>query len=421
MGIHWIDINPSVDYPNEMEQMGFFHPKTLSVSEINRYLKEVMESDEILRDVWISGEISTLSRPGSGHIYFSLKDEHASLRCVIWKMNAMRLQIALQTGMAVEAHGAVSVYERDGQMQLYVDAIRLAGEGELYQEFLRLKTKLEAEGLFSSERKRSLPTHPTTIGIVTSPTGAALQDILNTLRSHYPIARVVISPTSVQGSEAPAEIIAALELLNRTIKPDLIIVARGGGSLEDLWAFNDENVVRAIASSASPVVTGIGHETDFTLSDFAADVRAPTPTGAAVSSTPDISDLIKEVALLTERLVDNLEDKLGSSRRDVREWMQRLQRMTPVWMVQDDRQAVDNLVNRLNRQALHWLALKRAGLNNTSQRLTALDPQAILQRGFALVSKMDGTRVHSVQQVISEDQLVVAVSDGEFHAKVNKP
>ena len=401
--------------------MGLFPRKTLSVSEINRYLKELMESDEILRDIWISGEISTLSRPGSGHIYFTLKDENSSLRCVIWKMNALRLQIQLQAGMAVEAHGAISVYERDGQTQLYIDAIQLAGEGELYQEFQRLKTKLEAEGLFASERKRPLPPRPAIIGIVTSPTGAALQDILNTLRKHYPVARVVISPTSVQGSEAPAEIISALNLLNRFTKPDLIIVARGGGSLEDLWAFNDENVVRAIASSIAPVVTGIGHETDFTLADFAADLRAPTPTGAAVLSTPDISDLLSEVSSMTEHLVSNLEDRLGNSRRDVREWEQRLQRVTPVWKVQDNRQAMDNLVNRMNRQVVHWLVLQRAGLSNRTQRLAALDPQAILKRGFAMVSKTDGTRVHSVQQVVLEDSLKITVSDGAFHATVQKP
>jgi exodeoxyribonuclease VII large subunit len=336
-------------------------------------------------------------------------------------MNAMRLQIMLQTGMAVEAHGAISVYERDGQTQLYVDAIRLAGEGELYQEFLRLKTKLEAEGLFASERKRSLPPRPAIIGIVTSPTGAALQDILNTLRKHYPIARVVISPTSVQGSEAPREIIAALDLLNRVTKPDLIIVARGGGSLEDLWAFNDENVVRAIASSASPIVTGIGHETDFTLADFAADLRAPTPTGAAILSTPDINDLLSEVSSMTEHLVGNLEDRLGDFRRDVREWEQRLQRVIPVWKVQDNRQAMDNLVNRMNRQVVHWLVLQRAGLSNRTQRLAALDPQAILQRGFALVNKPDGTRVHSVRQVVVEDPLTITVSDGAFQATVRKP
>ena len=404
-----------------MPQMGLFPQKTLSVSEINRYLKELMESDEILKDIWITGEISTLSRPGSGHIYFTLKDENASLRCVIWKMNAMRLSIPLQTGMAVEAHGAVSVYERDGQTQLYVDAIRMAGEGELYREFLRLKTKLEAEGLFAQERKRALPPRPQTIGIVTSPTGAALQDILNTLRQHYPLANVVISPTSVQGIEAPAEIIAALDLLNLSIKPDVIIVARGGGSLEDLWAFNDENVVRAIASSRAPVVTGIGHEIDFTLADFVADLRAPTPTGAAVFTTPDINDLRTEVVGLTERLTSKLESGLENSQRDLGEWLRRLQRATPLWVIQNNQQTIDVLWDRMNRQNLHLLALKHSGLNNLTQRLGALNPQAILQRGFAMVSKTDGTNVHSIHQVTIGDQLSIRVTDGEFGVEVEKP
>jgi exodeoxyribonuclease VII large subunit len=418
--IVWIDIKPPVDYPNGMNQLGLFRQKTLSVSEINHYLKELMESDEILRDIWISGEISTLSRPGSGHIYFTLKDVNASLRCVIWKMNAMRLQLALQTGMAIEAHGSISIYERDGQMQLYVDAIRLAGEGELYQEFLRLKAKLEAEGLFALERKRSLPTRPETIGIVTSPTGAALQDILNTLHKRYPIVQVVISPASVQGIEAPTEIVDALDLLNSAIKPDLIIVARGGGSLEDLWAFNDENVVRAIASSPVPIVTGIGHETDFTLADFTADLRAPTPTGAAVASTPDISDLKIEVTDLGGRLVRGFMDKLENSQRDISEWEQRLLHATPAWKIQNERQANDTISSRMNLQILHWLSIKQSVLDNFGLRLTTLDPQAILQRGFALVNKSDGSRVHSVNQVVKNDELGITVSDGEFHATVRE-
>lgn len=396
------------------------HSKTLSVSEINHYLKELMESDEVLRDIWISGEISTLSRPASGHIYFTLKDASASLRCVIWKTYALRLQMTLQTGMAVEAHGGISIYEREGQTQLYVDAIRLAGEGELYQEFLRLKTKLEAEGLFNVERKRSLPAHPICIGVVTSPTGAALQDILNTLRMRYPIATVVISPTSVQGIEAPAEIITALELLNREVKPDLILVARGGGSLEDLWAFNDESVVRAISLSSSPIVTGIGHETDFTLSDFAADLRAPTPTAAAVLSTPDIGELKVDITQVAENLANMLENRLEIAHRDIREWGQRLMREAPIGKVQDDRQAMDHLIDLMNRQITHWLSIKKARLTNSSQKLAALDPKAVLQRGFALVNKEDGTRIHSVKQVAIDEPLGITVSDGKFQAKVHE-
>jgi exodeoxyribonuclease VII large subunit len=270
-----------------MDQFSLFGPPSLSVSDITLYLRQLLESDEILRNLWVQGEVSNLSRPVSGHIYFTLKDSTASLRCVIWRSAASRLQFALQNGQTVEAHGAISVYDRDGAYQLYIDTLRPSGEGLLYQQFMRLKAQLEIEGLFDVSRKRPIPERPGRIGLVTSPTGAALQDILNTLRRRCPLVDVFIYPAAVQGEEAPLEIVTALEKINRMAKPDVIILARGGGSLEDLRAFNDERVVRAIVASAAPVITGIGHETDFTLADFAADQRAPTPSGAAELAAPE--------------------------------------------------------------------------------------------------------------------------------------
>ena len=275
---------------------------SLTVTDLTRYLRQVLESDPVLQDVWVNGEISNLSRPSSGHIYFTLKDAGAALKCVIWRSTMLKLRIDLQSGMAVEAHGQVSLYERDGAYQLYVDAVRPAGEGRLYQEFMRLKARLEAEGLFDEERKRSLPERPRRIGIVTSPTGAALQDMLNTLQRRYPLAEVLVAGAAVQGVEAPPEIVRGIRALNRLPGVDVILVARGGGSLEDLWAFNDERVVRAIVASRVPVVSGVGHETDFTLADFAADRRAPTPTGAAVMVTPDVADLKITLNRQQERL-----------------------------------------------------------------------------------------------------------------------
>jgi exodeoxyribonuclease VII large subunit len=262
---------------NSLEALPLFPPQARSVSDVTRYLRDLFDSDDILRDVWVQGEISNFTRAASGHIYMTLKDAGAALRCVIWRTTAQRLQVAMQNGLAVEAHGAISIYERDGAYQLYIDALRPAGEGLLYQEFLRLKARLEAEGLFDEARKRPIPTFPRRIGLVTSPTGAALQDMLNTLRHRYPLAEVILAPSAVQGLEAPAELVRAIGALNRGTPPDVIILARGGGSLEDLWAFNDESVVRAVASSQAPIITGVGHETDFTLADFAADLRAPTP------------------------------------------------------------------------------------------------------------------------------------------------
>src|SRR5512142_1059833 len=238
-----------------MDQLPMFQTPSLSVTEITRYLRDLLDNDEVLRDVWVRGEVSNFSRPSSGHLYFTLKDGGAALRCVVWRSTALRLRFGLQNGLAVEAHGAVSLYERDGQYQLYVEAIRPAGEGLLFQEFMRL----ESEGLFDAERKRELPERPARIGIVTSPTGAALQDMLNTLRARYPLAEVILAPCAVQGESAPGEIESALNGLCERARPDVIIVSRGVGALEDLWAFNDEHVVRAIAAASAPVITGVGH------------------------------------------------------------------------------------------------------------------------------------------------------------------
>ena len=282
-----VDISRECEYSQDMEQMALFDPSPRwTVSTLTHYLRELLESDASLQGVWVQGEISNLSRPSSGHIYFTLKDSGASLRCVMWRGEAVRLRFAVQDGLAVEAHGNISLYEAGGQYQLYVDSIGPIGEGALYQEFVRLKALLEAEGLFNTARKRSIPQFPRKIGIVTSPSGAALRDVLNTLRRRLPLAEVVLAPTPVQGDEAAPAIVSALQNLNRVCTPDVILLARGGGSIEDLWAFNDERVVRAIVGSVAPVITGIGHETDFTLADFASDLRAPTPTAAAELATP---------------------------------------------------------------------------------------------------------------------------------------
>ena len=267
-----------------MSQMPLFSPKipaAWAVSDLTRYLRELLESDERLQDIWVTGEVSNFSRPASGHVYFTIKDSSASLRCVMWRNAVLRQSFIPRDGEAIDVHGSISIYEAGGQYQLYADLFRQAGEGALYAEFLRRKALLEAEGLFAPERKRPIPARPKRIGIVTSPTGAALQDMLNTLRRRYPLVEVVLAPTPVQGDEAPLSIIKALQDVVRLADPDVIILARGGGSIEDLWAFNDEKLARAIAASPAPVITGVGHETDFTIADFVADLRAPTPTAAA--------------------------------------------------------------------------------------------------------------------------------------------
>lgn len=400
-----------------MKQIPLFQTASLSVSELTRYLRDLMDSDDLLRDVWIKGEISNLSRPSSGHLYFTLKDASASLRCVIWKTAAMRIRFGIQNGVLVEAHGAISIYERDGQYQLYADIVRPAGEGLLYQEFLRLKAQLEADGLFDMDRKRAIPEQPKTIGIITSPTGAALQDMLNTIQKRYPMAEVLVSPCSVQGDPAPLEIIAALNRAWRA-EVDVIIVARGGGSLEDLWAFNDERVVRAIASSPIPVITGIGHETDFTLSDFASDLRAPTPTGAAVMATPDYADLTADLADLRDRLDKSIFDLLTYQRQDLASLRQRLERASPDWLIRNERQRVDEMQERCRRSFVNLMQLRQAHLRGSISRLLALNPSSILQRGYALLQREDSSLIHSVAQVQPGDIAVARLKDGSLTTRI---
>lgn len=402
-----------------MNQLPLFNA-SLSVTELTRYLRNLLDMDEVLRDVWVVGEVSNLSRPSSGHVYFTLKDGGAALKCVVWRSTALRIRVGMQNGLAIEAHGAISIYERDGQYQLYVDGIRPAGEGLLFQEFMRLKSTLEAEGLFDPERKRAVPERPDRIGIVTSPTGAALQDMLNTLSARYPLAEVLLAPCAVQGEAAPDEIVRALNGLCRRGRVDVIIVARGGGSLEDLWAFNDERVVRAIAGSPIPVITGVGHETDFTLADFASDLRAPTPTGAAVLATPDRSDLKSELYGLHSRLGNAMLAALSHKWQDMESLRSRLERASPERHIQDSRQAVDGLNRRAERAAQHALQLRRAHLSGLTSRLEALNPEAILRRGFSLLQRPDGRLVSGAGQIQPGEALDVHLWDGTLSARVEQ-
>lgn len=402
-----------------MNQMSLFPPAPLTVTELTRYLHELLESDEVLQDLWVQGEISNFSRPSSGHWYFTLKDSSASLRCVMWRNAAIRQAHVPADGEAVEVHGYISIYEAGGQYQLYADMIQPLGEGLLFQEFLRLKTRLEAEGLFDPLRKRSLPRFPQRIGIVTSPTGAAIRDILNTLSRRYPLAEVILAPTPVQGVEAPPGIITALQDLNRLVKPDVILVARGGGSLEDLWAFNDEGVVRAIAASQAPVITGIGHETDFTLSDFAADLRAPTPTAAAELSTPNLMDLRFDLNEQVQLLAHAASAILNDQRQELNSLKSRLRLLSPQFRLRSNRQRLDEFIHRNETALAHHIEIERTRLNSLAQRLDSLNPSAVLRRGFAIVTREDGFRVRSTSHVKSGDLLNIQVSDGDFSATAN--
>ena len=400
-------------------QPSLFASVQWTVSALTKYIRGLLETDVPLQDVWVEGEISNLSRPASGHIYFTLKDAGASLRSVMWKTSANRLKLALLDGMAVAVHGKIGVYEVSGQYQLYADQIRPVGEGALYQEFQKLKALLEAEGLFDIERKRLIPEFPKRIGIVTSATGAAIQDMLNTLRRRLPLVEVIFVPSPVQGEDAPLKLVEAIAALNNLDpRPDVILLARGGGSIEDLWAFNDERVVRAVAGSQVPIICGVGHETDFTLSDFAADLRAPTPTAAAELATKittaDLAENLQTLETQLSTLLLSIINEQGSALSSLRDGLRFL---SPSRRIQSHRQHLDELARRTNSGGIHRLTLEASRLDGLDNRLEALNPVRVLARGYAVVTLLkDGTLVHKVKQ--ARDEIRIRVSDGEFDAHV---
>jgi exodeoxyribonuclease VII large subunit len=390
------------------------------VSQITAYIKELFDSDYALQDLWLEGEVSNYSRAASGHVYFTLKDEEAQIRCVMWRSQAERQAYLPQDGEAIVAHGRISVYEAGGQYQLYVDDTQPAGAGLLYLQFEALKERLAAEGLFDTERKRPLPPFPRRLGVVTSPTAAALRDIVNVLRRRYPLVEVVLSPTQVQGDEAPSQIVAAIEALNEHVDVDAIIVARGGGSLEDLWAFNDERVARAIYDSQVPVVTGVGHETDFTIADFVADVRAPTPSVAAELAVPDRQELRGAVEGWRGRLAQFMRGRIGEERRALQYREQVLRRFWPQAQIDSYRQRIDDLMHSALAGLKHRLALAGERLRTLDSQLQTLSPLATLERGYAIARHLGtGKVVRSVAQVVVGDRLEVRVSDGQFESTVD--
>jgi exodeoxyribonuclease VII large subunit len=389
------------------------------VTRLTQHLRQVIESDPALQDVWVRGELSNFSRPASGHLYFTLKDAGASLRGVMWKTEAAKMKLPLRDGMEVEAHGRLGVYEVAGQYQLYADLLRPVGEGALYAEFLRLKSMLEAEGLFDPSHKRGLPQLPRRIGIVTSATGAALRDMLNTLRRRLPLAEVILAPSPVQGADAPPALVKAIQLLNYQL-PDVILIARGGGSIEDLWAFNDERVVRAVAASDVPIISGVGHETDFTLTDFAADLRAPTPTAAAELATPvTLFDLASAMSTFGQRMGQAVINLIETGRIELSNIESRLRFVSPSRRLQSERQRVDELSRRGNSAQAHRLALEASGLEGLGKRLVALNPFEVLARGYAVVTRQtDGSLIRSVDQAGAGEDIQVRVSDGQFDARI---
>jgi exodeoxyribonuclease VII large subunit len=395
----------------------FSEPYT--ISQLNGHIRRIIEGDPELSDLWVEGEVSNFSRASSGHCYFTLKDAGSQIGCVMWRNVAQSQDYLPAGGDLVLAHGRVGVYGAGGRYQLYVDQLRPAGVGDLYRQFELLMARLEAEGLFDPERKRPLPDFPRCIGVVTSPAAAALRDVLNVLGRRYPLAEVLLAPTQVQGEAAPPQIVVALQALNARDDVDVILVARGGGSLEDLWAFNDERVARAVAASRIPVICGVGHETDFSLADFAADVRAPTPSAAAELVAPDRTELSAQVMGLLAALGVALQSAVEERRWRVVEQVRALRHLSPEAQLVQARQRVDDLSGRAEATIHHNLALRRERLGGLMGRLAGVSPLGTLERGYAIVRHREtGDIVCSVAQVAPGDALDVRVTDGDFGVKV---
>jgi exodeoxyribonuclease VII large subunit len=401
-----------------MSQLSFLsgRERTWSVSELTRYLRQLIESDYRMKDLWVAGEVSNLSRPASGHLYFTLKDAGASLRCVMWRAEVLQLLEIPREGEALEVYGHIGVYEAGGQLQLYADTLRPAGEGRLYREFLQLKSRLEKEGMFDPARKRPLPAWPARIGVVTSPSAAALRDVVHVLQRRFPVAEVVLAPTPVQGEDAPRGIVAALRALPWA-HPDVVLLVRGGGSLEDLAAFNDESVARAIAASAVPVVTGVGHETDFTIADFVSDRRAPTPSAAAEIATPDRGELLEGIRSARRAMGSLMNRRFAERKADVDRMRVALLRLSPRSLVAGVRQRLDELQGRSLRALRSQLRLRQAAIDGLAQTLRVVGPAAVLARGYAVVRHTPkGGVVKSVSEVDVGDRLDVLLHDGQFTA-----
>ncbi len=395
------------------------------VGELATYLGELLDSNDVLADCWVAGEVSNLSQSGSGHYFFTIKDHDAQIRCVLFRQQAIWQTVLPSNGVAVVAHGRVALYEATGNLQFYVDMLQEEGQGALFLAYEQLKAALEAQGLFAEERKRPLPVLPRRIGLVTSPQAAALQDILNVLARRYPLAEVMLSPTQVQGEGAARQIagaIATLNSLDADEAVDLIIVSRGGGSIEELWAFNEEIVARAIYASKIPIVSGVGHETDTTIADYVADLRAPTPSAAAELATPDMLDLQLTVEALRRALVSDVRGRLAITWDELVSEREQLQRMSPRWQIDNDRQRLETMSASIATHMRHRLTIEQERVKSSRERLDALSPLQILKRGYAIVRDLDsGGVVSSILDIEPGHLLEVRVADGAFGARVERP
>ena len=395
-------------------------PGVLSVSQVNQYIKSMLDGDRLLGGLYVQGELSNYKCYPSGHHYFTLKDAESALRCVMFRREAATLRFRPENGMKVIVCGRVTVYPRDGQYQLYCSRMTPDGVGDLQVAFEQLKEKLRREGLFDRESKRPLPRYPGRIALITSPAGAAVRDMLRILNARWPMSRVIVLPVRVQGEEAPGEIADALDQANRLELADLIITGRGGGSMEDLWAFNEERVARAIHRSEIPVISAVGHEPDVTISDFVADLRAATPSNAAELAVPDrqeISQQLDQLGLLLEKGMTHLIDlrradleRLGGSRAMTR----------PELLLRDKQMMLDHLGQRLSHGLRACLGTERERYARMAASLDALSPFKVLSRGYAIPQRADGGVAVSAREYAPGDHLTLTMADGSLDCRVEE-
>jgi exodeoxyribonuclease VII large subunit len=391
----------------------------LSVSQLTRYVKERIDNDLNLQNLWIKGEISNFKRHSSGHLYFTLKDADSTLSCVMFRSKSSFLKFEPAYGMQVLAGGYLSVYERDGRYQLYVENLQPDGIGALSIAYEQLKEKLSREGLFDDRWKKAIPLLPRRVGIVTSSTGAAIADIVSVSKRRYPGIQLILSPVLVQGEQAPAQIIRAIELLNGIEDIDVLIVGRGGGSLEELWAFNDEGVVRTIFTSRIPVISAVGHETDYTLADFVADRRAPTPSAAAEMAVPDQRELIKQLTVTQTRLVQAITKRIERRRVQLLHLIERPAFRRPKKAVDQHKQYIDMLNARLMRAFQSIFADHNHKFTKITEKLAVLNPLEVLKRGYSITRLYPQKRIiKTVDEIKDRQELEVVLADGSVLCRV---
>ena len=392
--------------------------KALSVSQLNNYIKTLMECDDVLNYVTLRGEISNFKLHSSGHAYFTLKDERSEIAAVMFRSSATRLDFSPKSGDKVVAYGKVSVYEASGKYQLYVSAMRNDGAGALYAEYLRLLELLRSEGLFDESRKKPIPRFPKKVGIITSPTGAAVRDMINVTGRRFPCADLLICPSAVQGAEAPGELCRALSLLDAAGGCDVIIIGRGGGSAEDLWAFNNEAVVRAVAATETPIISAVGHETDTTLCDFAADMRAPTPSAAAELAVPDRTALMQSVDELFLRADSTLKGILDRQKSAVENMKKKIMLGSPESRIKLAEERIASGARIVKTRMENILQSRKIMLASAAGKLEAVNPLAVLARGYGVVKNSQGELVSSVDAVELGSTVHLLVKDGDITATV---